>query len=239
MTQALSVFQFHTHAVRVFPTDDGLSFVAVAKDVADVLGYREAKDFLRQVPESHKGRQRVPTLNGTQEMLVVDEAGLYRGVLRSNKPEAEPFMEWVTAEVLPSIRRTGGYSKAPAQLAVRAFEAVMQLTAELGEMRRLLDSSQQAILALHGQVSTAQRGHIGAQRGHIGTLKELNAIHKREATQERIEQVIRLEAQGVPREDIAEATGLSRGNIRQIVFDARRDGRLAAAGRQAELALEG
>ena len=115
-TQALSVFQFHTHSLRVFATDDGLSFVAVAKDVADVLGYATAKDFLRQVPESHKGRQKVPTPSGEQEMLVVDEAGLYRGVLRSNKPEAKTFQDWVFNEVLPAIRKTGRYEVAqPAQ----------------------------------------------------------------------------------------------------------------------------
>ena len=109
-TQVPEVFVFHTHSVRIFPTDDGISFVAVASDVASVLGYDTAKDFLRQVPEHHRGKQKVPTRGGPQDVLTVSEAGLYRGVLRSNKPEAEPFMEWVTAEVLPSIRRTGGYT---------------------------------------------------------------------------------------------------------------------------------
>lgn len=102
-------FHFHTREVRAFPTDDGLSFWVVAKDVTDTLGYREAKDGLRLVPDHHKGRHQVPTLGGAQEMLCIDEAGLYRLILRSNKPEAEPFMEWVTAEVLPAIRRTGIY----------------------------------------------------------------------------------------------------------------------------------
>ncbi len=225
-----AVFQFHTHAVRVFPTDDGLSFVAVAKDVADILGYQTAKDFLRQVPESHKGRQRVPTPSGTQDMLVVDEAGLYRGVLRSNKPEAEPFMEWVTAEVLPSIRRTGAYARpsapAPSATESRALDIAQQLANELGEMRRLLDNQQQIILGLHQQVCTAQRGHIGAQRGHIGALKELGGLHKQQAARERIDTVVRLEAQGTPRDEIARITGLTRGNIRKIICDARKDGRL-------------
>lgn len=42
-------------------------------------------------------------------MLCVDEPGLYRLILRSDKPEAEPFMEWVTSEVLPALRKTGSY----------------------------------------------------------------------------------------------------------------------------------
>lgn len=44
-------------------------------------------------------------------MKAVDEPGLYRLVLRSDKPQAEPFMEWVTADVLPTIRRTGAYGQ--------------------------------------------------------------------------------------------------------------------------------
>ncbi|MBV5274435.1 MAG: hypothetical protein JZU52_12600 [Lamprocystis purpurea] len=112
MSQSASsvvLFEFHTHQLRVIPTEDGGSFWVVAKDVADILGLTTAKDVCRIVPEHHKGRHSVPTLGGSQEMLCLDEAGLYRAVLRSDKLEAEPFMEWVTAEVLPQIRRTGSY----------------------------------------------------------------------------------------------------------------------------------
>lgn len=225
-TQALSVFQFHTHQVRIFPTEDGLSFVAVAKDVADILGYREAKDFLRQVPESHKGRQKVPTLNGTQEMLVVDESGLYRGVLRCNKPEAEPFMEWVTAEVLPSIRRTGGY--------VRDGAAQLAMAHELGALRDELRTQNNMILALYGQLDHARRGHLRA-------LTSLAGIHKRQAAQEAKALVLTLEAAGVPRDEIARRTGRTLNHIRQIVHRDRhgRDAGAPQQGAQAELGLEG
>ncbi len=110
MNTSLQTFDFNGHALRIFPTDDGQSFYAVAKDATDILGYQSAKDGLRSVPDKHKGRRSVPTLGGTQEMLCVDESGLYRLILRSDKPEAEPFMEWVTSEVLPSIRKTGQYN---------------------------------------------------------------------------------------------------------------------------------
>ena len=224
--QSPSVFQFHTHQVRIFPTDGGLSFVAVAKDVADVLGYHTAKDFLRQVPESHKGRQKVPTLNGPQEMLVVDEAGLYRGVLRCNKPEAEPFMEWVTAEVLPSIRRTGGY--------VRDGAAQLAMAHELGALRDELRTQNSMILALYGQLDHARRGHLRA-------LTSLAGIHKRQAAQEAKALVLTLEAAGVPRDEIARRTGRTLNHIRQIVHRDRhgRDAGAPQQGAQAELGLEG
>lgn len=213
-TQALSVFQFHTHAVRVFATGDGLSFVAVAKDVADVLGYASAKDFLRQVPESHRGRQKVRTPSGEQEMLVVDEAGLYRGVLRSNKPEAEPFMEWITAEVLPSIRRTGGYT--------RTNEAQLQLATELGLMRDELRLQSAAMLGLYRELDRARRGHIQA-------LTKLTNERQRQAAADAKATVIRMLTEGYSHADIAAATGKTRNHIRQIAFKARTAGDLPPA----------
>lgn len=114
MNTQLQVFDFNGHALRIFQTDDGQSFYAVAKDATDILGYHSAKDGLRSVPDKHKGRHSVPTPGGNQEMLCVDESGLYRMILRSDKPEAEPFMEWVTSEVLPAIRKTGSYTASPA-----------------------------------------------------------------------------------------------------------------------------
>lgn len=48
-------------------------------------------------------------------MIIISESGLYTLIIRSNKPQARPFRRWVTAEVLPSIRRTGGYTLVPAR----------------------------------------------------------------------------------------------------------------------------
>lgn len=112
----LSEYLFHDHPIRIIPDPERASFWVVIKDVADLLCYRKASDFARVVPAHHKGAHPVRTLKGgLQLMSCFDEAGLYRAVLRSNKPEAEPFMEWVTAEVLPAIRRTGGYQAMPAR----------------------------------------------------------------------------------------------------------------------------
>ncbi len=58
-----------------------------------------------------------PTNSGVQGMLYVNEANLYRAVFQSRKPEAERFMDWVTEEVLPAIRKTGGYQAKPMSMA--------------------------------------------------------------------------------------------------------------------------
>ncbi|MPM97039.1 hypothetical protein SDC9_144210 [bioreactor metagenome] len=219
-TQALSVFQFHTHQVRIFPSDDGESFFAVAADVALALGFAEAKDMLRCVDDEDKGSAEVPTPGGTQRMLTVSESGIYAATFRSRKDSARAFRRWVTAEVLPSIRRTGGY--------VRDGAAQLAMARELGALRDELRTQNGMILSLYQQLD-------GARRGHLRALTSLTAIQKRQAAQEAKALVLALEDAGVPRDEIARRTGKTLNHIRQIVFR-HRTGRRPAQG---ELALEG
>lgn len=100
-------FSFRDHAVRVILIDGEPWFVAT--DVCAALGYRDAEKGTRILGTHQKGTQIVRTLGGPQKMTIVSEGGMYRLVLRSRKPEAEAFTDWVTDEVLPSIRKTGGY----------------------------------------------------------------------------------------------------------------------------------
>ena len=82
----------------------------VGKDVAEVLGYKNTrKALLDHVDEEDKGVTKCNTLGGSQEMTVINESGLYSLVLRSKLPGAKKFRRWVTSEVLPQIRKTGGY----------------------------------------------------------------------------------------------------------------------------------
>lgn len=82
----------------------------VGKDVAEVLGYKNPrKALLDHVDEEDKGVTKCDTLGGSQEMTVINESGLYSLVLRSKLPGAKKFRRWVTSEVLPQIRKTGGY----------------------------------------------------------------------------------------------------------------------------------
>lgn len=105
----LAVFAFNTSAVRVVLKDGEPWFVA--GDVAAVLGYRDAANMARNLDEDEKGTQIVSTLGGDQEVSVISESGLYAAVLKSRRPEARSFRKWVTADVLPSIRKTGGYQR--------------------------------------------------------------------------------------------------------------------------------
>lgn len=108
MKNQLSVFNFRSTEVRTIVIDDNVWFVA--SDIAKALNYAEAKDMTRVIDEDEQGRHIVPTPSGDQEMIVINESGMYHAVLKSRKPEAKPFRKWVTSEVLPAIRKTGSYS---------------------------------------------------------------------------------------------------------------------------------
>lgn len=96
----------------------------VASDVAKILGYRMASDMTRRLEEDEKGTRSVRTPGGEQQMAVITEPGLYSAILGSRVPEARAFKRWVTHEVLPALRRDGGYMVArdetPEQTMARA-----------------------------------------------------------------------------------------------------------------------
>lgn len=82
----------------------------VGKDVAVALGYSNPQKAIREhVRDAHKGVNEMDTPGGKQQLAIIDEAGLYSLVMRAKTEKAEAFQEWVTGEVLPAIRKHGGY----------------------------------------------------------------------------------------------------------------------------------
>lgn len=79
------------------------------KDVCVALSIQNPNDATASLDDDEKGVVITDTPGGPQEMTVISEAGLYSLILRSSKPEAKAFKRWVTHEVLPAIRKTGGY----------------------------------------------------------------------------------------------------------------------------------
>ena len=81
----------------------------VAKDICDVLEIVNPSDAVKDFDDDEKGIAKIYTLQGMQNMTVISEPGVYTLVMKSRKPEAKHFSRWVRHEVLPSIRKTGGY----------------------------------------------------------------------------------------------------------------------------------
>ena len=127
-----NIMEFENHPVRMWQDYKG-EMVIVAKDVAEALGYADSSletigRLFQNVPAEWKGRKRIPvpeewkglkpikTLRrGQQCVLTLTEQGLYFFLGRSDQPAALPFQKWLAGEVLPSIRKTGGYQAKTAQ----------------------------------------------------------------------------------------------------------------------------
>ena len=82
----------------------------VAADVCAVLDIKNVSQALEDFDDDEKGISKTYTLGGEQKMLIVSEPGLYRLIFKSRKPDAKKFQRWVFHEVIPSIRKTGGYN---------------------------------------------------------------------------------------------------------------------------------
>ena len=81
----------------------------VGKDVCDCLEIGNSRDAAASLDDDEKGVALIDTPGGKQEMSIISEPGLYSLVLRSRKPEAKAFKRWIVHEVLPAIRKHGGY----------------------------------------------------------------------------------------------------------------------------------
>lgn len=128
--------------IRVVTTDGESWFVA--SDIAKALGYRDAEKMTRRLDEDEKGTRSVGTPGGNQDMTVITEAGMYAAILGSKIPEAKAFKRWVTHEVLPSIRKSGGYMVAkpeetPEEIMARALlianETIERQKSQLDSMK--------------------------------------------------------------------------------------------------------
>lgn len=95
-------------SVRTLVIDNEPWFVG--KDVAEALGYEKPTDAVRKrVDEYDRGISKMETPSGKQNMVIINESGLYCLVLSSKLPSAKKFKRWVTSEVLPALRKTGQY----------------------------------------------------------------------------------------------------------------------------------
>jgi prophage antirepressor-like protein len=103
----------------------------VGKDVADILSYSNTrKALIDHVDEEDKGVTKCDTLGGKQDLIIINESGLYSLILSSKMPKAKKFKRWITNEVLPAIRKHGMYASdellANPDLAIAAFTALKE-----------------------------------------------------------------------------------------------------------------
>lgn len=106
-------------AIRTIMIEDAPWFVG--RDVAKSLGYAKPQNAIADHvdDEDKKGALIQGTPGGNQNMVIINESGLYSLILSSKLPSAKKFKRWVTSEVLPAIRKNGCYSVEPVELTER------------------------------------------------------------------------------------------------------------------------
>lgn len=104
-----SIFNFNKHDVRIALSDTNEPLFCLT-DVCSVLSVSRTSRLLRELDPKGMADCHILTNGGTQKLKFINEPNLYRIIFRSNKKEALNFQNWVFAEVLPTIRKTGSYS---------------------------------------------------------------------------------------------------------------------------------
>ena len=128
--------------IRTCQVNNQIMFVG--KDVAMALGYRNAPDAIsKHVDDEDKLESQIAISGQNRKIIIINESGLYSLILSSKLPQAKAFKRWVTSEVLPQIRQTGGYipTKDAEGRQLSAKEILERADAIVGRSLQLLNES--------------------------------------------------------------------------------------------------
>ncbi|NPD69322.1 phage repressor protein/antirepressor Ant (plasmid) [Lichenicola cladoniae] len=162
----LMPFSFGDRPVRAV-TRGGAPWFVLA-DVCRVLEIANSRHAATRLDDDEKGVVSSDTPGGDQEMTIINESGLYSLVLTSRKPEAKVFKRWITSEVIPAIRRTGGYMVARpeetreqilARAVLVAQETINRSDAQIAEMAPKVEALER-IAGAAGAMSVTDAGKI-------------------------------------------------------------------------------
>lgn len=141
----------------------------VGKDVAEALGYTNPrKAIIDHIDEEDKGVTNCYTLGGVQKMTVINESGVYALIFGSKLPDAKSFKHWVTSEVLPTIRKTGGYVQQGREIEFMKnpnsaiFSAVQSLTMMAEALQMQLESTKAPLPVLSEKAIAIWKKNISA-----------------------------------------------------------------------------
>ncbi len=167
-------FQFESNSILVAANSAG-DPMFVAKNIADALGYSETAKALAHCKHSTNSGELNKINDLPPATKWIPESDVYRLIMRSNMPNAEPFQDWVTETVIPSIRKTGGYSlpsKAPTAIsASKEFRALYGIARLIGCDKNVAAiSANQAVQKLTGQNVLALLGHTHIEAENQASL---------------------------------------------------------------------
>lgn len=162
-------FDFEGNAVRVIEIDGAPWFVLV--DVCVVLAIGNPSMAASRLDDDEKGISTIDTPGGQQEMITVNESGLWSLVLTSRKPSAKRFKKWITSDVIPAIRKTGSYGTPAPQLDLSDPVVLVRLLTEHAGKR--IEAEKRAAEA--EKVAEVATGALDRIAGADGTLTATQA----------------------------------------------------------------
>ncbi len=218
MNAASSIIPFENEefgVIRALRDDTGEPWF-VAKDILDRLELD--RTAMRKLDDDEKGVDTIHTPGGDQQVSIVSEAGFYKLVLKSRKPEAKAFQRWVTHEVLPSIRKRGGYmvevpNETPEQTMARAI-LIARDTIERQRADIDMLAGENAVLAPKAAMADAFLDADGAYTitQASGLLRQLDGSMSRR----RLFQLLRVDHMMEQRTNRATARAVERGYLTNI-----------------------
>lgn len=168
----LTPFTYGEHPVRVV-TIDGEPWFVLA-DLCKVLDLPNAAMVKRRLDGDMKGVNRIDTPGGNQQVTIVSEAGMYEVVIRSDKPEAVAFRRWITTEVLPSIRRNGGYlTEDKIEEVLTNPDTIIELAQELKRARKAREAMESYARELEPKADAYTRFMDGDGSYSIGSVAKM------------------------------------------------------------------
>lgn len=147
----------------------------VGKDVADILGYQNgSRDVNRHVDEDDRQNYQNGTFESNRGLTIINESGLYSLILSSKMPKAKEFKRWVTSEVLPAIRKHGGYLTADKiEQALTDPDTIIKLATTLKEERAARQQAEASLQAAKPKVLFADAVSASDSTILIGDLAKI------------------------------------------------------------------
>lgn len=172
----LQIFNFEDNEVRTQIIDDEPWFVG--KDVSDVLGYSETNAMTRRLNDDDFMSVKLSGMN--MKSILINESGLYAAVMGSKLDSAKKFQRWVTKDVLPSIRKHGGYlTPEKIEEALLNPDTLIQLATTLKEERSKRLIAEQKVTAMAPKALFADAvaaSHTSILVGDLAKLLSQNGI---------------------------------------------------------------
>ncbi len=153
----------------------------VGKDIAESLGYKNTRDALnKHVDEEDKADVAIHDGSQNRNMVLINESGLYSLVLSSKLPTAKKFKRWVTSEVLPQIRQTGGYIPFNTDETEEDILAKAILIAQKTiEKKNKIIEEQKPLVSFANKVATSQNSLLVREVAKLASKEGLNIGEKR------------------------------------------------------------